>query len=75
MREAKHTYAEIARAIGKPPSSTYVLGKALEESHPTETRKHALTLGAAVPSGASKRISLSYSNIDAERGFRWYAQR
>lgn len=30
MREAKHTYAEIARAIGKPLSSTYVLAKALE---------------------------------------------
>ncbi len=31
MREAKHTYGEIARAIGRPLSSTYVLGTALEE--------------------------------------------
>ena len=30
MREAKHTYAEIAKAIGKPLTSTYVMAKELE---------------------------------------------
>jgi len=30
MREAGHTYAEIASTIGKPPSSTYAMGEDLE---------------------------------------------
>ena len=30
MREVGHTYAEIATAVGKPPSSTYIMGQELE---------------------------------------------